>query len=519
MNPMWIAFGLALLASLALTPLARGVALRLRAVDLPDGLRKLQKQPVPLLGGVAVYVALVLSLGAVALTGSGGASGLRELSLVLAVAAGFVCLLGCVDDCRDLNARFKLLLQTASVLPVVIGGYSVDRVMLFGYPIDLGWLGVPLTVFWMLGCINALNLLDGMDGLASTVGLSTAAMMAIISSSMGNHHVALIAVALAGALTGFLVYNLPPASIYLGDSGSMVIGLVVGILSIQGSLKTTATLSLTAPAVIMSIPILDTLLAIIRRKLTGRSIASADRGHIHHRLLDRGLTTWQALCVIGALCLTTGAAATASILLSSDGLAWIVTVSLVVVLIRIRAFGHHELSLVKLTAASLLTRLVNRLVRTVPQARHQRAIVAGRGFDDLWSDLTADAALWNAWRLEVSVEHQGTQTGYRLWSKPAPPRCNGFDWSLELQFGSAADSLCRMRVAGNDPQSQDPWYLLPLVQMLKRFGEHWVENPRDVPLVLPLADIGSRRQLGGSIELAPDRNQQPPDDISRRDAA
>ena len=200
----------------------------------------------------------------------------------------------------------KLGLQIVSVLPIVLLGYYVDRVVAFGYPIELGWLGIPLTVLWLVGCINALNLIDGMDGLASIVGLSTAAMMGVIAASEGHDHVAVMAIVLAASLLGFLIYNLPPASIFLGDSGSMVIGLSVGLLGIQGTLKTSATLAITAPAVVMTLPMFDIVAALVRRKLTGRRFDAPDRLHIHHRLLDRGWTPWQVLCLIGAVCLTTG---------------------------------------------------------------------------------------------------------------------------------------------------------------------------------------------------------------------
>ena len=149
-------------------------------------------------------------------------------------------------------------------------------------------------------------------GLASIVGFSAAVMMGMIAASEGHPHVALIAAVLAASLLGFLPYNLPPASVFLGDSGSMVVGLSLGLLGIQGSLKTTATLAVTAPAVVMTLPMFDVVAAVVRRKLTGRRLDAPDRLHIHHRLLDRGWTPWQVLCLIGAVCLTTGAAATAA---------------------------------------------------------------------------------------------------------------------------------------------------------------------------------------------------------------
>ena len=150
---------------------------------------------------------------------------------------------------------------------------------------------------------------------------------------------------MTAALAGFLVYNRPPASIFLGDSGSTVIGLMIGVLGIQGSLKSSATLSITAPVVLMTLPMFDVVMAVVRRKLTGRPLALGDREHIHHCLLDRGLGPWQVLGIIGALCLTTGAAATAATVFRIDALAWIIATTLVVLMIRLRVFGHREFSL------------------------------------------------------------------------------------------------------------------------------------------------------------------------------
>ena len=251
-------------ASLVLTAAIRAAAGKFGVVDRPDGKRKLHDQPVPLWGGVAVYAATAIGL-ALALLGAGDTPLLR-LSGLWMVAAGIVCLVGGIDDCFELSPRVKLALQVVSVLPIVCCGYYVDRIVVFGWAIELGWVGVPLTVLWLLGCINALNLLDGMDGLASIVGLSTAGMMGMIAANLGHTDVAAMAMILAAALAGFLVYNLPPASVFLGDSGSMVIGLSVGMLGMQGTLKTSATLAITAPAVVMTLPLFDVVAAIVRRQ-------------------------------------------------------------------------------------------------------------------------------------------------------------------------------------------------------------------------------------------------------------
>jgi UDP-GlcNAc:undecaprenyl-phosphate/decaprenyl-phosphate GlcNAc-1-phosphate transferase len=408
-----LAFVAALVTSLVLAPLARALARALHVLDKPDGGRKCHGRPIPLWGGVAVYLALVVGL-LVVRCGSAGTVAFDQFSTTVILACGLVCLVGCIDDSHDLHARFKLLLQIVAVMPVVLAGYAFDRVVAFGYPIDLGWIGIPLTILWLVGCINAINLLDGLDGLASVVGISTALMMAIIAAITGHPHVGIVALVLAGSLAGFLVYNLPPASIFLGDSGSMVIGLVMGMISIQGALKTSATLSIAVPAVVMSVPMLDTVLAIARRKLSGQSFDTADRGHIHHRLLERGLTNWQALCIIGALCLTTGAAATAATLLHVEWVGWLTAVTLVVLLVRTRAFGHHEVTLAKGRAKAVFGYCL------AIATRHFRRIVHGRRattWQETWTELLTEAAAVEAGGFELLLADQAVQHRYS-WRAP-----------------------------------------------------------------------------------------------------
>lgn len=478
---MWTGFVATMAASVALTPVARHLAIRWGAVDAPDGKRKLQKKPVPLWGGVAVYLSVLLGLALLNFGPGGGSTELQGLSVVLAIAAGIVCVAGCFDDSWDLNARFKLLLQIVAVLPAVVAGYTVDRVVMFGYPVELGWLGIPLTVFWLVGCINALNLLDGMDGLASAVGLSTAAMLAIIAMAEGHPHVAAIAVVLAGALAGFLLFNLPPASIYLGDSGSMVIGMVVGLLSIQGSLKTTATLSITAPAIVMAVPMLDTILAIIRRKLSGMRFDVADRGHIHHRLLDRGLNTWQALCVISALCLVTGASATAATLLRNDTLAWVVTACVFVLMVRLRAFGHHEVALVKLKIAAMLNSLVRRLVIGSRPHPIQKRRLANARLDEIWNHMIDDVKLLGAVRLEARYGDAAHGEQFREW-EAAPAATDTDQWSLSVGLQSQGGQSCTLTASGWQNAHSKSGHLLQVVDVLQRYARHWRRALAEEPL-------------------------------------
>ncbi len=355
----------ALAASLALTPLVRRLAWRLRVLAYPDAERRFHPGPVPLLGGVAVYFALVAGLIAALLLDRFRQPDLVRLCWTLIPAAALACLFGAIDDCCNLRSRAKLGLQFLAASLITAAGFSVNFIIVFGYRIELGWWGVPLTIGWLLGCINALNLIDGLDGLASVVGLSTTSMLGIIAMRMENEHVAAVALTLTAALAGFLVFNRPPASVFLGDSGSTLIGLVIGVLGIQGALKSPVTLSITAPVVLMTLPMFDVLMAVVRRKLTGRPLALGDREHIHHCLLERGLGPWQVLGILGALCLTTGAAATAATFFRMDALAWIIATTLIVLMIRLRVFGHREFGLIR----QLLRRQAGNLVHSLFQRK------------------------------------------------------------------------------------------------------------------------------------------------------
>lgn len=381
MNGLTSVFALTFVASIVLTWIVRRAAVRFGAIDRPDGCRKRHAVPTPRWGGIAVYLAMVLGIGVAGQGRFGIDEHYTELALLLIIAAGIVCFCGAIDDRHSLSSRAKLVLQFVAVMPLIVFGYSIEKITILGFPLYLGWFGVPLTVFWLLACINSLNLLDGMDGLASLVGVLTAAMIAIVAHSLGHEHVSVMGVVLTAAAAGFLVHNRPPARIFLGDSGSMVLGLTLGVLGLQGALKTSTTLAIAIPAVIMSLPLFDTLLAVVRRKLNGRSLAAADREHIHHRLLDRGMTPWQVLCLLGALCLLTGGAATAATIFRNESVAWITALTLLVLVIRLRLFGHHEFALVQRRLAELGRALLAQIVRVWTSALdsilpHNRTTIA-----------------------------------------------------------------------------------------------------------------------------------------------
>jgi len=438
---------------------------------------------VPLWGGVAVYAATVLGLLAVRL-GAEGTTEFTELSNAWIIAAGFVCLVGGIDDRFNLPSRIKLALQIVSVLPIVMLGYYVDRIVAFGCPIVLGWLGIPLTILWLVGCINALNLIDGMDGLASIIGLSTAAMLGVIAANQGQDHVAAMATILAASLAGFLIYNLPPASIFLGDSGSMVIGLSVGLLGIQGSLKTSATLAITAPAVVMTLPMFDIVAAIVRRTLNGRPFDMPDRLHIHHRLLDRGWNPWQVLCLLGALCLTTGCAATAATIFRLDALAWIAAMSLVVLMIRLRLFGHDEFALAKEATVRAVKsgigawgRLARRLrIPGSATSRPNLSTLVAQALDhdlptsnlELWDTLLHSLRAWDIRQVAFSAPVQNLPRRIR-WIDPRAAVGECCHWSLSVSLPGGDGEICELSAAAVQPVTHQE-ELAALTSLLTAFG-------------------------------------------------
>jgi UDP-GlcNAc:undecaprenyl-phosphate GlcNAc-1-phosphate transferase len=378
-----------------------------------------------------------------------------------------------------------LVLQICSVLPIVLVGHYMQSVVAFGYRIEFGYLGIPITVIWLLGCINALNLIDGMDGLASIVGLSTAAMMGAIAASQGHDHVTVIALVMTGALAGFFVHNRPPAKIFLGDSGSMVIGLAVGVLGMQGGLKTSATLSITAPVVVMTLPMLDVVLAVVRRKLTGRRFDTPDREHIHHRLLDRGLSQWQVLCILGAICLTTGAAATAATIFRKDALAWITSLTLIVVMIRMKLFGYHEFSLLRGAVRERLATL-GRMLRLGGDAWHNPPPLAdGDSLLRAWETLIGKLRPKGICRIDLRLA-SGPIEGRRHWIDPANADVLACHWSVSVSVQKRDGRACELRADALE-KPLDQAEIDVLTGLLKSFGTHVFEFVEDTE-VLPLMD-------------------------------
>lgn len=336
-------------AGLLLTIVARRVALRIGLVDQPDGHRKLHRHPVALGGGGAVFLSVTTILLAMLLVPNPWRDLLRArvADIAFLLLSGLVVVtVGLVDDRVKLRGRVKLLGQVGAASVLILGGLVIENLAIFGYEFQLGLLAVPFTLFWLLGAMNAINLLDGIDGLATTLGVIIVSTIAVIAGLAHNTHVVIIALAFAGSLLGFLRFNFPPASIFLGDAGSMLIGLFVGALAVEGSLKGPGTVLLAAPLAALTVPLLDSLAAIVRRKLTGRSLYTTDRAHLHHHLLRVLGSNRKVLACVVVVALLTSGGAMASLAARNDWIALLVGVGVVAVLAVTNLFGRAELWLV-----------------------------------------------------------------------------------------------------------------------------------------------------------------------------
>ena len=299
----------ACVVTLALTPVVMTLARRAGALDHP-GPRRIHREPVPTMGGVAFVVA-VLGVAWLArlLPGPARELDLRPL-LGLTLAAFPLLLLGLVDDLRGAGPWTKLAVQACAALVLVHFGYGVPLLTNpFGAPISLGFLSGPLAVVWVLLVVNAINLIDGLDGLASGVVLIAAATLWWVGRTHTDFYVMFIASLLIGSTLGFLRWNFPPARVFMGDTGSHFLGLTLAAASLLENRKETAAVTLLFPLVALGVPIADSLLAFVRRLGSGRHVFHADREHIHHRLLALGLSPRSALLVLWGVCAVFGGTA------------------------------------------------------------------------------------------------------------------------------------------------------------------------------------------------------------------
>ncbi len=298
-----IAAGIAAAFSLCITPLVRILAYKIKALDVPRDARRVHKKTTPRLGGLALWFGFTAtSILFCAIT---------KESIAMWVGATLIAVIGVFDDRFGIPALLKLFLQTAVVVGTVIfGELIVEEINILGTVITFGRpFGIVLSVFWIVALINAINLIDGLDGLACGISCIGCIAILFISIIYSNTYMALFSAILIGACVGFLPFNFNPAKIFMGDTGSMFLGYILAMLSIQGSMKMNSLIALLTPVAVFGLPILDTAFAFIRRILQGRSPFSADRGHLHHRFIDMGFTQKQTVFIMYTISSALGIAA------------------------------------------------------------------------------------------------------------------------------------------------------------------------------------------------------------------
>ena len=347
MRTAGVAFVLACLVSGLLTPVVRRFALKHHLFDDHVSARKIHGRPIPRLGGVAIaagfYAPLLgLLLEARGVGGQFYASTYKAFAFLLGGVG--ICALGLFDDIRGSGAGKKFLAQFAIAGALYYVGFRIDVLSLpFVGTVHLGALSLVFTLLWIVGVINAMNLIDGLDGLAAGVGLFGVATTFVMAASRGDAIMMLFMAGLAGSLLGFLVYNFNPASIFMGDTGSMFIGYVLAVGSIQTSQKSSTAVAILVPVVALGLPIADTLLAMIRRAVRHRPMFSADRAHIHHKLIDLGLTQKQAVLILYGASILLGGTALLLTVASSLQSAAILAAMAVLGFAAIRKLGYGQI--------------------------------------------------------------------------------------------------------------------------------------------------------------------------------
>lgn len=295
------AFASAFAISLVTTPLAKKISMKVGAIDYPKD-RGMHKKPMPRMGGIAIVFGFMITV--LVLSNFIESIEMRQFA-GLVIGATIIVILGIFDDIYNLRARFKLCVQIMAALVVVFSGIRIN-VVLWPFTAYLQTLSGPITLIWIIGVTNAVNLIDGLDGLAAGVSSIAALCLMVLCILTGSETAVVLTAALAGSCLGFLPRNFNPAEIFMGDTGATFLGFVLAVTSILGVFKGYAILALIVSLLCLGLPIFDTLFAMLRRMIRHKPIMQADRGHLHHRLIDRGYSQRQAVLILYGISLLCG---------------------------------------------------------------------------------------------------------------------------------------------------------------------------------------------------------------------
>lgn len=287
-------FILSLLISFLATPFVRRLAFIVGAVDIPKDNRRVHKEPMPHMGGLAIFAGVIVTMLMFL--------PLNKATISILLGGIVIVIGGVIDDLWELRPKYKFLFQILAAVILIFGGVKIE---FFTNPfgasstlIYLNWLSIPITLFWVVGITNTLNFIDGLDGLSAGVAMISSLSLMVVAGRFGYTQIIILSAAVAGACLGFLPFNFNPAKIFMGDTGALFLGYMLAVISIEGVMKSVATIAIIAPILILGVPIFDTTFAIFRRLLKGQSVATADKGHLHHRLINRGFSQKKAVLIL-----------------------------------------------------------------------------------------------------------------------------------------------------------------------------------------------------------------------------
>lgn len=287
-------FLLATIISFATTPLVRKLAIKVNAIDVPKDERRVHKIPIPRLGGLSIYLSFIICTLLM--------FGFQKNVIGLLIGGSLIVVMGIYDDIKPLKAIYKLIIQIISAFILIMYEVKINMITLpfdsTGNYVELTYLSIPITIIWVVGITNAFNLIDGLDGLACGICFISCLTLFGVSFIGFRYTAMILTLILSGACLGFLPFNINPAKIFLGDTGSQFLGFILAAISIEGAIKSTTAVVVAVPILALGLPIYDTLFAMVRRKINKRPIMEADKGHFHHKLLEKGFTQRQVVFIM-----------------------------------------------------------------------------------------------------------------------------------------------------------------------------------------------------------------------------
>ena len=451
--------------SLLLTPIVRRVAGYFQCLDCPSD-RKVHTRPIPRLGGIALYLAFYLPfIGAIFYPPFMGEGIASRCSLEwIVVGSTLVFLLGVVDDIVRLKAVPKLTVQVIAAFCAYLGGLGICRIDLpWDSVLTLGSFSLPVTLFWFVLVINAINLVDGLDGLAAGLTLFASLVLLALSVIAGKYLVAMGLAAVAGVSLGFLRYNFYPACIFMGDSGSYFLGYMLAALSILGSMKSEATVAILIPIIALGVPLVDAVLAPLRRIVLGKHPFKPDRNHIHHKLLKLGLTHRNAVLLLYGATILLGVFTLLIVKFHDERSALILLALGVIVVIALRRLGYLEY-----VAVERIMGYIKDVSDEAGMRRQRRAFLdkqiaidESRNAAEMWGGVVEALRLLNVDRAEIHFD------GVRF----ELPEERHYRWQKE----DAQDSCIMSDGTVSDQDSEEHGHRifsveLPLTDTKKRYG-------------------------------------------------